>query len=193
MATQIKDPSMPEVQSSDIADVKIITPAAFSDARGWFCETYNEARFQNVGIDCRFIQDNHSLSVDAGTIRGLHFQSAPHAQAKLIRVLRGSILDVAVDLRRAMPTFGRWVAIEISADDRKQVFVPVGFAHGFCTLEPNTEILYKVTDFYSPEHDMGIAWNDPDLAIPWPVSPGQATLSDKDGRLPRLASLPPLF
>lgn len=184
---------MPEVQSSDIADVKIITPAAFRDARGWFSETYNEARFRNVGIDCRFVQDNHSLSVDAGTIRGLHFQSAPRAQAKLIRVLRGRILDVAVDLRRAMPTFGRWVAIEISADDRKQVFLPVGFAHGFCTLEPNTEILYKVTDFYSPEHDMGIAWNDPDLAIPWPVSPAKATLSDKDGRLPRLASVPPLF
>jgi dTDP-4-dehydrorhamnose 3,5-epimerase len=193
MAAQIKDPTMPDAQASDIADVKIITPVAFSDARGWFCETYSEARFRDLGIDCGFVQDNQSLSREVGTIRGLHFQTAPRAQAKLVRVLRGRIFDVAVDLRRSRPTFGQWMAIEISADDRKQIFVPAGFAHGFCTLEPDTEILYKVSDFYSPEHDKGIAWDDPDLGIPWPVRPDKATLSDKDRRLPRLASMPTLF
>ena len=135
------------------------------------------------------MQDNHSLSAAAGTIRGLHFQIAPHAQAKLVRVVRGRVLDVAVDLRRSSPTFGRHFAVELSADNWAQLFVPVGFAHGFCTLTEDVEVLYKVSELYSPAHDRGLAWDDPDLAIAWPVAAPSAVLSDKDRRWPRLRDL----
>jgi len=184
---------MLDVTPTAIPDVKVLLPKVFGDARGTFSETYNQARFAEHGITLNFVQDNQSWSAPAGTIRGLHFQSAPRAQDKLVRVLRGRILDVAVDLRRASPTYGRWVAEELSAQNRKQLLVPIGFAHGFCTLEPDTEVLYKVTDFYSPAHDLGIAWDDPDLAIRWPVTQAQAVLSDKDTRQPACKSLPAYF
>ena len=181
------------VTSTAIEAVKIVTPKSFADSRGVFCETYNRNRFFEHGIALEFIQDNLSSSVEAGTIRGLHFQSPPAAQDKLIRVLRGSILDVAVDLRRSSPTYGKWTAEKLSATDGRQLLVPVGFAHGFCTLEPDTAVLYKVTAYYSPANDLGIAWDDPDLAIDWPVQPGKAILSEKDTRHPRFNSLPIYF
>lgn len=181
------------VVPTSIEAVKIITPKSFRDSRGVFCETYNRQRFFEHGIELDFIQDNQSSSAETGTIRGLHFQSSPAAQDKLVRVLRGSIFDVAVDLRRASPTYGKWVAETLSADNGKQLLVPIGFAHGFCTLEPDTHVLYKVTAYYSPANDLGIAWDDPDLAIDWPIPPGKAILSEKDTRLPGLNSLPAYF
>lgn len=176
-----------------IPAVKIIVPKSFDDPRGSFCETYNRARFFEHGIELEFVQDNQSWSVGKGTIRGLHFQSAPMAQGKLVRVLRGRIFDVAIDLRRASPTYGRWVADELSAENGRQFLIPVGFAHGFCTLEPDTHVLYKVTNYYSPEADLGIAWDDPDLAIDWPIDRGNVVLSDKDAKLPAFKSLPSYF
>lgn len=170
-----------------IPDVKLITPKRFSDHRGFFSETYNARAFRGAGISCEFVQDNHSLSRPAGTIRGLHFQTPPAAQAKLVRVVRGRILDVAVDLRRASDSFGRHVTAELSADNGATLFIPAGFAHGFCTLEPDTEVLYKVDAYYAPENDAGILWSDPALGIAWPVTPERAVLSDKDASLPRLA------
>ena len=181
------------VAPASIEAVKIITPKSFADSRGVFCETYNRKRFFEHGITLEFVQDNQSTSAEAGTIRGLHFQSSPAAQHKLVRVIRGSIFDVAVDLRRSSPTYGQWVAEKLSAVDGRQLLVPVGFAHGFCTLEPDTHVLYKVTDYYAPANDHGIAWDDPDLAIDWPVLPGKAVLSDKDTRHPRFDSLPAYF
>lgn len=172
-----------------LSGLKLLTTKKFGDARGFFSETYNAKAFKAAGIDLDFVQDNQSLSADRGTIRGLHFQTPPFAQDKLVRVLRGSILDVAVDLRRNSPTCGQWVSVELSAEKWNQLLVPIGFAHGFCTLEPNTEVLYKVTNYYSPEHDRGILWNDPDLGIPWPIEAGDAVLSDKDTRQPRLRDM----
>jgi dTDP-4-dehydrorhamnose 3,5-epimerase len=176
-----------------IPAVKIIVPKSFDDPRGNFCETYNRARFFEHGIALDFVQDNQSWSTEKGTIRGLHFQSSPMAQDKLVRVLRGRIFDVAIDLRRSSPTYGRWVAEELSAENGRQVLIPIGFAHGFCTLEPDTRVLYKVTNYYSPEADFGIAWNDPDLAIEWPIDRGNVVLSDKDAKLPPFKSLPSYF
>lgn len=176
------------VAPTAIEAVKVIVPKSFGDRRGSFCETYNRNRFFEHGIALEFVQDNQSVSEAVGTIRGLHFQSAPMAQDKLVRVLQGRIFDVAVDLRRSSPTYGQWVAEELSAENGKQLLVPIGFAHGFCTLEPNTVVLYKVTNYYSPAHDRGIAWNDSDLGIEWPVAAGDVTLSDKDERLPSLKS-----
>jgi dTDP-4-dehydrorhamnose 3,5-epimerase len=184
---------MLDVIPTAIPDVKVLLPKAFGDARGTFSETYNAARFAEHGIKLNFVQDNQSWSAPAGTVRGLHFQSPPKAQDKLVRVLRGRILDVAVDLRRASPTYGKWVAEELSAQNRRQLLVPIGFAHGFCTLEPDTEVLYKVTDFYAPANDLGIAWDDPDLAVRWPVRKDEAVLSDKDTRQPAFKSLPAYF
>ena len=177
------------VTSTSIEDVKVITPKSFADARGVFCETYNRNRFFENGIRLEFVQDNQSSSAETGTIRGLHFQSQPASQDKLIRVLKGSVFDVAVDLRRSSPSFGKWVGEKLSAENGKQLLVPIGFAHGFCTLEPNTHVLYKVTNYYSPANDLGIAWDDPDLAINWPVASDQVVLSDKDSRLPAFKSL----
>jgi dTDP-4-dehydrorhamnose 3,5-epimerase len=181
------------VVPASIEAVKIITPKSFHDARGVFCETYNRNRFFEHGIELYFVQDNQSSSAGIGTIRGLHFQSSPAAQAKLVRVLRGSTFNVAVDLRRGSPTYGKWVAETLSANDGKQLLVPVGFAHGFCTLEPDTHVFYKVTAHYSAADDLGVAWNDPDLAINWPVPAGKAIVSEKDMRHPRLNSLPAYF
>ncbi|HEY1944481.1 MAG TPA: dTDP-4-dehydrorhamnose 3,5-epimerase [Roseiarcus sp.] len=181
------------VENTAIPEVKIITVKKFGDHRGFFSETYNRRAAAEAGIDLAFVQDNHSGSPEIGTVRGLHFQSPPFAQAKLVRVTRGRIFDVAVDLRRSSPTFGRHVAIELSEENWRQLLVPIGFAHGFCTLEPDTEVLYKVTNYYSPQHDHGLAFDDPALEIAWPVDPARAVLSDKDRRHPRLAECPHLF
>lgn len=171
----------------------VLAMRRFADARGAFVETYSRRDFVAIGIADEFVQDNQSLSVKAGTVRGLHFQLPPVPQAKLVRVLRGRILDVAVDLRAHSPSFGRHVAVELSAENGLMLYVPVGFAHGFVTREPNTEVAYKVTAFYSPECDRGVAWDDPELGIPWEVDPAEAVLSDKDRRWPRLADLAPCF
>ena len=171
-----------------IAGLKLITPAKFGDNRGFFSETYNALMLAELGIQERFVQDNHSLSVEKGTVRGLHYQNPPHAQAKLVRVSRGSILDVAVDIRRGSSTYGQHVAVELSAENWDQLFSPAGFAHAFCTMTPNTEIQYKVTDYYAPDCDAGILWNDPALAIAWPDFAG-AQLSPKDLALPRFADI----
>jgi len=189
----------------------LVAPRRFGDHRGFFLETYSVRDFAALGIPDVFVQDNHSLSAVPGTIRGMHFQLPPHAQAKLVRVLRGmhfsigagqaklvrcargQILDVAVDLRRSSPSYGRHVAVELTADNAQQLYIPVGFAHGFCTLAPDTEVAYKVTALYAPECDRGIAWDDPDLALPWPFDAAAVQLSDKDRRAPRLRDLPPAF
>lgn len=181
------------IESTRIPDIKIITPKIFRDERGFFSETFNARAFAEAGITATFVQDNQSLSVQQGVIRGLHFQIAPRAQDKLIRVTQGAILDVAVDIREGSPTYGQHVAVELSAENWRQLWVPKGFAHGFCTLRPDTEVIYKVTDFYAPECDRGIAWDDPALAIAWPVPPAGAILSDKDRKAPRLTDIEPPF
>ena len=172
------------VEPLALAEVKLIRSKKFADERGFFVETYNRRQFVEAGIDPEFVQDNQSFSKPAGTIRGLHLQADPFAQAKLVRVLRGRILDVAVDVRPASRTFGKWVAAEISAEAGNQIYVPTGFAHGFCTLEPDTEVSYKVSNFYSREHEVAVRWNDPVLMIAWPVKEGEATLSEKDRAAP---------
>jgi dTDP-4-dehydrorhamnose 3,5-epimerase len=182
-----------QVIATEITEVKEIRPVRFTDPRGFFSEIFRESVLRENGIDLPVVQENHSLSVDKGVVRGLHFQSPPMAQAKLVRVAVGSILDVAVDIRRGSPTYGRHVAVVLSAEAGNQLFVPEGFAHGFCTLEPNTEVVYKVNRYYSREHDKGLAWDDPALGIDWPVSGAAALLSDKDRRQPVLAELPPFF
>ena len=168
--------------------VRLVRPQRFSDERGWFSETWHQARLEEQGIDSVFCQDNHSLSRPVGTLRGLHFQTPPRAQNKLVRCVAGSIWDVAVDVRAGSPTFGKWAATTLSAENGDQLFIPVGFAHGFVTLEPDCEVIYKVDDYYAPECDGGIAWDDPDLALPWPLPDNGPILSNKDRTLPRLAS-----
>ena len=176
-----------------IPDVKLITPKKFGDHRGFFSETYNAQALREAGIDLTFVQDNHSMSASVGVLRGLHYQVGEAAQDKLVRCIHGRILDVAVDIRRDSPTFGQHVAAEISAQNWTQVLVPVGFAHGFVVLEPNTEVLYKVTAFYSPRDERGILWNDPALGIDWGLDPAEAILSDKDKVYPTLAEATDLF
>ena len=176
------------VKEFPLKGLKLITPKKFGDNRGFFSETYNAQTLAELGIRDNFVQDNHSLSVEKGTVRGLHFQNPPHAQAKLVRVGRGSILDVVVDIRRGSPTYGQYVAEELSADNWSQLYIPPGFAHGFCTTAPDTELQYKVSDYYAPASDAGILWNDPALAIAWPSFAG-AQLSPKDVALPRLADI----
>jgi dTDP-4-dehydrorhamnose 3,5-epimerase len=178
----------PKIEPLAIPDLTLITPARFVDARGFVSETFNAADLRSAGIDMVFVQDNHSLSTVKGTVRGLHFQTAPFAQAKLVRVSRGRILDVAVDLRRNSATFGRHVAVELSAETWAQMFVPVGFAHGFCILEPDTEVLYKMSAPYAPASEAGIKWNDPALGIAWPDFAG-AQVSGKDAVLPCLSEI----
>jgi dTDP-4-dehydrorhamnose 3,5-epimerase len=177
----------------DVEGPLLLTVRRFGDHRGYFMETYSERDFRAVGVDEVFVQDNQSLSAEAGTLRGMHFQLRPRAQAKLVRVLRGSILDIVVDIRRGSSSFGQHVAVELTAKGAQQFYVPVGFAHGFVTLEPDTEVAYKVTDYYAPEQDRGLAWDDADLALPWPELPGGPVLSDKDQRQPRLRDLPGAF
>lgn len=182
-----------QIESLGIPDVKILTPKRFGDARGFFSETYNKAALAEHGIALDFIQDNHSMSQPVGVLRGLHFQTPPFAQDKLVRVVRGRIYDVAVDIRSGSPTYGKWVGAEISAEAWNQILVPVGFAHGFVTLEPDTEVIYKVTGPYAPDHDKGLAWNDPAIGIDWPLNGVEPTLSDKDTKHPGLADLPAYF
>lgn len=170
----------------EIPGVVLVSPQRFGDARGYFSETYSLPVYAANGIEPDFMQDNESLSVIPGTVRGLHFQSPPFSQAKLVRVLRGAIYDVAVDIRKGSPTYGRSVGARLTAEHGEQLFVPSGFAHAFCTLEPDTQVAYKVDARYSREHDGGILWNDPDLGIQWPIAEEEAVLSDKDRVLPRL-------
>ena len=180
-----------KVQSLAIPAIKLFVPAEFEDARGSFSETYNACKLQQAGISCTFVQDNQSISREKGVLRGLHFQTPPRAQAKLVRVVAGSIFDVAVDLRAGSPTYGRHVTAVLSASNRTQIWVPEGFAHGFCTLEPNTVVLYKVADYHASEHDRGVQWDDPALGIAWPVE--HPILSEKDRRHPGLHELPAFF
>lgn len=181
------------VEATALPDVKIITARRIADDRGFFSEVWNRQRFAENGLAHDYVQVNHSLSSRAGTLRGLHFQSHPFAQDKLVRVARGSVLDVAVDIRIGSPTFGQHVAVELSAENGRQLLVPVGFAHGFCTLVPDTEVMYQVTAHYSGKHDHGLAFDDPDLAIAWPFPPGNLVLSEKDRQHGRLAELPAYF
>lgn len=166
----------------------IVCPKRFTDPRGWFSETWNADGFAKLGIPRGFCQDNQSLSKPKGTLRGLHFQTPPSAQSKLVRCLHGRIFDVAVDIRRSSPTFGQWVGVELSADNGRQLFVPAGYAHGFLTLEEDCMVAYKVDAYYSAQDDGGIAWDDPTIGIEWPLD-GEPVLSDKDAKLPRLAQL----
>lgn len=173
-----------KVEALAIPDVLLVTPPKFGNSRGFFSEVFNAARLRQAGITLDFIQDNQSFSAEAGTVRGLHCQLAPAAQGKLVRVLRGAIYDVAVDIRTSSPSYGQWVAAELSAENWAQLWIPPGFLHGFCTLTCDVEVLYKVTGPYSREAERGVIFDDPALAIPWPVAPGAAILSDKDQVLP---------
>jgi len=178
----------------EIPDVILITPARISDSRGFFSETFRADAIEAQGLGAlKFVQDNHVHSIQKGVLRGLHFQLQPHAQGKLVRCARGAIFDVAVDIRSGSPTYGHHVGVELSATNWKQLWVPPGFAHGYVTLEEQCEVIYKVTNYYSPESDRGIAWNDPALAIIWPLSDADIILSEKDRKLPRLQEIPPAF
>jgi len=173
-----------DVRALRIPDIKVITARKWNDHRGWLSETFSRRAFAEAGLPFDFFQDNQSFSIEPGTVRGLHYQTTPWAQDKLIRVLSGRIYDVVVDIRRASTTFLQWISYELSADNGHQIFVPAGFAHGFCTLEPSTQVLYKVTNFYAPDHERGIRWNDPELAIDWPINEDRAIISEKDAVLP---------
>ncbi|GIP31272.1 dTDP-4-dehydrorhamnose 3,5-epimerase [Paenibacillus sp. J2TS4] len=164
--------------------VVIIEPDVYGDHRGFFMESYNQSKFAQLGLHFDFVQDNQSLSVQPGVIRGLHYQMHPKAQTKLVRVLTGAIYDVVVDIRKGSPTFGQWVGVILSEDNKRQLVVPKGFAHGICTLVSHTQVMYKVDQFYSAEHDRGIVWNDPELGVEWPVS--SPILSEKDKNQPSL-------
>ena len=174
-----------DVTRTEIPGVLLIKPKVFGDHRGFFCETYNRRLFAEHGLHIDFVQDNQAFSARAGVLRGLHFQTPPMAQTKLVRVVRGSVFDVVVDLRKGSPSYGRWQGFTLSAANSLQLFIPAGLAHGYMTLEPDTDFLYKVDRYYSPQHDGGILCTDPDLGIVWPSLP--TILSDKDTRLPRLA------
>ena len=179
-----------EIEPTTIPEVRIIRPARHGDHRGFFSEVYNKRALAAAGIEIDFVQDNHLASAARGTLRGLHFQKPPATQAKLLRVLRGAIVDVAVDCRHGSPTYGQWVMVELDAATGAQILCPRGFAHGFLTLEPDTEVTYKVDAYYAPDLDSGIRWDDPDLAIPWPIPATDLVMSDRDRVLPRLRDLP---
>ena len=182
-----------KVERFDVADVVAVTPDKFGDARGFFSETWSAARFAELGIEMAFVQDNQSLSRERGVIRGLHCQIGPNAQGKLIRCIRGAIWDVAVDARRESASFGRSVAVELSAENWRQLWIPRGFLHGFCTIEPDTEVVYKVTAPYDRAAERGVIWNDPTLALAWPIDAAAAVLSEKDRALPRWDEFPAVF
>jgi dTDP-4-dehydrorhamnose 3,5-epimerase len=165
--------------------VLLITPPRFGDHRGFFAETYSRQNYIEIGVDVEFVQDNHSLSRDVGTLRGLHFQEPPNAQSKLVRCGRGAIFDVTVDIRRGSPTYGQWAGYEVSAENGHQLYVPIGFAHGFVTVEPDSEIVYKCSDYYAPETEGALRWDDPDIGIEWPLQ-GYPILSEKDAIAPLL-------
>ncbi|MEO0329224.1 MAG: dTDP-4-dehydrorhamnose 3,5-epimerase [Pseudomonadota bacterium] len=177
---------MIEIVTTDLDGVVEISPRKFGDERGFFSETWNSQRLEDHGISLNFCQDNHSYSKDKNVLRGLHYQLPPFAQDKLVRVTRGSVLDVAVDIRKGSPTYGKWVSVILSADKWNQFLVPSGFAHGFLTLEPDTEFLYKVTASYSPDHDRSIRFDDPAIGIDWPGDPASFILSEKDQHAPLL-------
>ena len=182
------------IESLEIPEILIITPDRRGDERGFFSETYTDRTWQAAGLaHLRFVQDNHVYSAQAGTIRGLHYQIPPHAQAKLVRVSRGAVLDVVLDIRRRSPTFGRHVSSVISADAWNQIFIPEGFAHGYATLEPDTEVLYKTSDFYAPDSERSICWNDPALGIDWKFHEDVAVVSEKDRANPLLTDAVDLF
>ena len=176
--------SLLNVDETPLAGLRVLTPRRFGDARGFFSESWNARRMAENGMDIAFVQDNHSLSTEPATLRGLHFQSPPHAQAKLVRCGRGRLWDVAVDIRKGSPTFGRWFGTELSFENGRQMLIPEGFLHGFVTLQPETEIVYKCSDYYTPDCDRAIAWDDPDLAIAWPLDGGAPVLSEKDAVAP---------
>jgi dTDP-4-dehydrorhamnose 3,5-epimerase len=182
-----------KAERQSIPEVILLTPPRFGDQRGFFSETWHQKRFAELGIAGPFVQDNHVYSAAKGVVRGLHLQISPNPQGKLVRVVRGAIWDVAVDVRRGSPTFGRHVGTVLSAENWQQFWIPTGFLHGYCTLEPDTEVLYKVTGDYDPSAERGVIWNDPDLAVNWPVSAEQAILSEKDRALPHLADCPSWF
>jgi dTDP-4-dehydrorhamnose 3,5-epimerase len=177
----------------NIPDLKLIVPKRFNDARGYFSETWSDRLFRERIANMSFVQDNQSMSAKKGTVRGLHFQKPPCAQGKLVRVVRGSVFDVAVDIRRGSPTYGQHAAVILTAAEGQHLWVPPGFLHGFCTLEDETEVFYKVTSYYSADHDAGVLWSDPDLAINWPVEQQSVVLSDKDQRHPLLSELSDYF
>jgi dTDP-4-dehydrorhamnose 3,5-epimerase len=181
------------IRTLEIPDVKIITAKKHNDSRGFFSETYSKKAFAEAGITPDFVQDNHWMSPQVGTLRGLHYQGHPFAQDKLVRVVSGRIYDVAVDIRRASPTFGNWVAAEISSDEWNQILVPIGFAHAICTLEPNTQVIYKVSRYYAPQYEFGFCWNDRDLAITWPFPEDRLVLSNKDKNLPFFKNVVSVF
>ena len=179
-----------QIDETPLDGVKILTPRRHGDHRGFFSESYSRRVLAGHGIDIDFVQDNHSLSAAPGTVRGLHFQAPPHAQHKLVRCGRGALFDVAVDIRAGSPSYGAWFGVELSFENGRQLLVPAGFAHGFMTLRPETEIIYKCSDYYAPETEGAVLWNDPDLGIAWPDVPGAGpVLSDKDAAAPRLAAL----
>lgn len=173
-----------KIYNTTFKDAYILEPNTFGDHRGFFMESYNEKVFEELELNYLFVQDNQSLSVEAGTLRGLHYQLEPYAQTKLVRVLRGAIYDVIVDIRKGSPTYGKWQGFILTEENKRQLLVPKGFAHGFCTLVKNTEVLYKVDNYYSAQHDRGIQWNDPQLNIDWHVK--EPVLSDKDAKHPSL-------
>ena len=174
------------IEKTALPGVLVLTPARFGDDRGFFSESWNRKRLQEAGIDIEFVQDNHSLSKAVGTVRGLHFQSPPHAQAKLVRCGRGALFDVAVDIRQGSPTYGQWVGEELSFENGKQLLVPEGFLHGFVTREPGTEIIYKCSDYYAPDCDGAVRFDDPDIGIDWGFDHSAAVLSEKDNAAPFL-------
>jgi dTDP-4-dehydrorhamnose 3,5-epimerase len=182
-----------EILATAFPEVRIVAPERFGDARGFFSETWNARALAEAGIDAPFVQDNHARNRRQGTLRGLHYQIPPCAQGKLLRVTRGAVLDVAVDIRRGSPTFGQHVAVLLSAENWHQLWVPAGFAHGYCTLEDDTEVQYKTTHYYSPPHERGLAWDDPALSIRWPIEAACPVVTERDRRLPRLAEQPDLF
>jgi dTDP-4-dehydrorhamnose 3,5-epimerase len=177
---------MSNVSTNSVKLLRLIVPKRHVDDRGWFSEIFHQERLRDIGITCRFVQDNQSSSKHTGTLRGLHFQLPPAAQAKLVTVVKGRILDVAVDIRRSSPTFGKYVSTEVSSETGHQIYIPVGFAHGFVTLENDVVVMYKTSDYYAPTHESGIRWNDPDIAFPWPLKEASIIISDKDRRLPLL-------
>lgn len=175
-----------QIEQASLPGVLILTPKRFGDERGFFCESYSAKNFAAHGLNFDFVQDNHSLSMQVGTVRGLHFQAPPHAQTKLVRCGRGRLLDVAVDIRKGSPTYGQWAAEELSFENGKQLLIPKGFLHGFATLEPETEIIYKCDDYYAPQSDGAIRFDDPDIGIAWGIDKGSAILSEKDANAPLL-------
>jgi len=179
-----------EMIETAIADVKVLKPKVFEDARGYFVETYSDQRYREAGIDCHFVQDNESMSM-RGVLRGLHYQAEPHAQAKLIRVVRGAVLDVAVDIRKGSSTFGKYVLVELSEKNKQQIYIPHGFAHGFLVLEDNTIFSYKCDAYYNPACERGLRWDDPMIAIPWPKLDVPFILSEKDRKQPLLSEIEP--